>query len=111
MLLRELPYRSFSESSIPLHLVCTDLITGEEVVISAGEVIEAVIASTAIPGVFPSVLYHGRHLVDGAVSASTPISVAVRLRGDTGDRLTVWICLRDEYHSEASMGAPCTRSR
>jgi NTE family protein len=79
MLLRELPYRSFSESSIPLHLVCTDLITREEVVISAGEVIEAVIASTAIPGVFPSVLYHGRHLVDGAVSASTPISVAVRL--------------------------------
>jgi predicted acylesterase/phospholipase RssA len=29
--------------------------------------------------VFPSVLYHGRHLVDGAVSASTPISAAVRL--------------------------------
>jgi NTE family protein len=79
LLLRELPYRIFSESSIPLHLVCTDLITGEEVVISEGDVIEAVIASTAIPGVFPSVLYHGRHLVDGAVSASTPISVAVRL--------------------------------
>ena len=79
LLLRELPYRLFSESSIPLHLVCTDLITGEEVVISEGEVIEAVIASTAIPGVFPSVLHRGRQLVDGAVSASTPISVAVRL--------------------------------
>jgi NTE family protein len=79
LLLRELPYRTFSQSAIPLHLVCTDLITGEEVVISEGEVIEAVIASAAIPGVFPSVLYQGRHLVDGAVSASTPISVAVRL--------------------------------
>jgi NTE family protein len=79
LLLRELPYRTFSQSAIPLHLVCTDLITGEEVVISEGEVIEAVVASTAIPGVFPSILHQGRHLVDGAVSVSTPISVAVRL--------------------------------
>lgn len=79
LLLRELPYRSFNESAIPLHLVCTDLTTGEEVVLSEGEVIEAVLASTAIPGVFPSVLYQGRYLVDGAVSANTPISVAVQL--------------------------------
>ena len=79
LLMRELPYRIFAESAIPLHLVCTDLISGDEVVISEGDVIDAVIASTAIPGVFPSVFHRGRYLVDGAVSASTPISVAVGL--------------------------------
>ena len=47
--------------------------------ISEGNVIEAILASTAIPGVFPPVSHKGRQLVDGAVSASTPIAVAARL--------------------------------
>ena len=104
LLLRELPYRSFSETSIPLDLVCTDLITGEEVVISAGEVIEAVIASTAIP----------RRVPVGVVPRSTSrrwrgvgqyADLGCRAaRGDAGDRLTVRICVRDKYHCEAFMG-------
>ena len=67
LLERELPYRSFSETAVPLHLVCADLVTGDEVVISEGDLAHAVIASTAIPGLFPPVQHHGRYLVDGAV--------------------------------------------
>ena len=104
LLQRELPYRIFSESSIPLHLVCTDLITGEEVVISEGEVIEAVIASTAIPGVFPSVLYHGRHLRRWCGVCQYADLGCRATGGDAGDRLAVRICVRNEYHSEACMG-------
>jgi len=52
LLEREPPYRTFSQTAIPLHMVCTELIMGEEVVISEGNVIEAILASTAIPGVF-----------------------------------------------------------
>jgi NTE family protein len=73
----ELGYRTFSETAIPLYLVCADLVTGDEVIISEGDVAQAVLASTAIPGVFPPVAYQGRYLVDGAVASCTPISVAV----------------------------------
>lgn len=79
LLHRELPYRTFAETAIPLHVVCAELVTGNDVVISAGDVAEAVIASTAIPGVFPPVQLEGRYLVDGAVAACTPVSVAAIL--------------------------------
>jgi NTE family protein len=79
LLKRELPYRTFAETAVPLHVVCAELVTGEAVVISSGDMAEAIIASTAIPGVFPPVEREGRYLVDGAVAASTPISVAAAL--------------------------------
>ena len=47
--------------------------------LSEGEIIDAVLASTAIPGVFPPVRIEGRTLVDGVVSVSTPIGTANRL--------------------------------
>jgi len=58
-------------------VVCAELVTGEAVVISSGNMAEAIIASTAIPGVFPPVEREGRYLVDGAVAASIPISVCL----------------------------------
>jgi NTE family protein len=79
LLKRELPCQTFAETSVPLHMVCAELVTGEETVISSGNIAEAVIASTAIPGVFPPVEHEGRYLVDGAVAACTPISVAAAL--------------------------------
>ena len=60
----ELPYRTFAETAVPLHVVCAELVTGEAVVISSGDMAEAIIASTAIPGVFPPVERQGRYLVD-----------------------------------------------
>src|ERR1700716_3567682 len=79
LLERHLPYRVFEETAIPLHIVCADLVTGEEVVLSRGPVIEAVLASAAIPGVFPPVSIEGRRLIDGVVAAGTPIAAAKRL--------------------------------
>jgi NTE family protein len=79
LLERNLPYRSFAETQIPLHIVCADLVTGEEVVLSRGAVIEAVLASAAIPGVFPPVSIGGRALIDGVVASGTPIAAARRL--------------------------------
>ena len=79
LLRRELGYRLFSETAIPLHVICAELVTGKEVVISQGHVAEAVLASTAIPGVFPPVQHEGRTLVDGAVASCSPISIAAGL--------------------------------
>jgi len=79
LLTHELGYRTFAETRVPLHVVCADSLTGQEVTISRGAVIDAVVASSAIPGVFPAVTIEQRRLVDGAVAANTPIATAVRL--------------------------------
>lgn len=69
----------FADAQSPLYIVATELLSGREVVLSSGPVVDALMASTAIPGVFPSVSVGGRELVDGGVANNTPVSTAVRL--------------------------------
>lgn len=64
---------------IPLHVVAVDVLTGEEVLLSSGPVVEAVLASAAVPGVLPPMRWGGRELIDGGVADNTPISQAVAL--------------------------------
>ena len=54
-----------------------DLGTGEEVVIARGPIGPALLASAALPGIFPPVPFHGQTLVDGAVVNLVPISHAL----------------------------------
>jgi NTE family protein len=79
LLERYIPYKRLEEAAIPVHIVATDMLSGEEVVLSRGPVVEAILASAAIPGIFPSVSIDGRDLVDGAIADNTPISAAIRL--------------------------------
>lgn len=74
-----LPYRELEHATLPLHIVATDLLGGSLVKLSSGSVTDAVLASCAIPGAFPSVRIGEHHLVDGAVASNTPIAVAVEL--------------------------------
>ena len=64
---------------IPCCIVATDIVTGCEYRIRTGPAIPALMASAAIPGVFPPVHFHGRHLVDGGVTSHTPLSAALDL--------------------------------
>lgn len=64
---------------LPLHLVAVDVLTGEELRLSAGSMLEAVMASVAIPGVLPPVRWDDHVLMDGAVANDTPLSHAVEL--------------------------------
>lgn len=75
---RSLDYDLLEEARVPLHVVATNL-GGEPVRLSTGSVIDAVLASAAIPVVFPSVEIEGVHLMDGAVSGNTPIMAAAEL--------------------------------
>jgi NTE family protein len=79
LLRRELGNRSFADAAVPLHIICAELVTGADVILCEGDIAEAIIASTAIPGVFPAAHHAGRFLVDGAVAESTPIAVAAGL--------------------------------
>jgi NTE family protein len=72
-----LPFRNLQEAQVPVHIVTTDIVSGESVVLSAGSAVEAIVASTSIPGAFAPVPYKGRYLADGAISANTPVKVAV----------------------------------
>ena len=67
------------DARIPVHVVTTDVLSGEEVVLSAGELAPAVLASASIPAVLPAVEIDGRALFDGGVADNTPISQAAAL--------------------------------
>ena len=51
-----------------MHIVTTDIITGDSVVLSEGSTAEAIVASTAIPGAFSPIRYKDLYLADGAIS-------------------------------------------
>ena len=70
---RATPARSFADLQIPLRVVATDLDTGEEVVLARGPLKPALLASAALPGVFPVVHHDDRRLVDGGVVNSVPL--------------------------------------
>lgn len=86
LLRRNLRYRNIEDSPIPLHVVACELRTGEEVLLSKGNAIDAICASAAIPGIFPPVVVDGRVLVDGGIANNAPISHAIELGADT-----VWV--------------------
>src|SRR5574341_622683 len=78
LLERHLKVRRLEDTVLPCHLIATDLLGGTEVPLSAGPAVDALLASTAIPGVFEPVCRDGHSLVDGAVSSNTPVGTAVR---------------------------------
>jgi NTE family protein len=69
-------------TAIPVHLVATDLLSGEEVLLSDGDALTAVLASSAVPAVLPPVRREGRMLVDGGLADNAAISQAVALGAD-----------------------------
>src|SRR5262249_3411246 len=73
-----LPYPRLEDASIPLHIMATNQ-QGQPVRLSSGPAVEAILASTAIPGGFPPVEIAGEALMDGAIAANTPLRLAAEL--------------------------------
>ncbi|MDD5645493.1 MAG: patatin-like phospholipase family protein [bacterium] len=67
--------KTFGDLDIPLAVVAADIFSGEEVVLSRGNLIKAVRASISIPGVFIPVTIDERRLVDGSIINPIPVSV------------------------------------
>ncbi|OGS95284.1 MAG: patatin [Gallionellales bacterium RIFCSPLOWO2_02_FULL_57_47] len=67
---------------IPFAAVATDIVSGEEVIIRRGDVIEAVRASLSVPGIFTPVRSNGRILVDGGITNPVPVSAARAMGAD-----------------------------
>jgi NTE family protein len=73
-----LPYKNLEQAKLPVHIVTTNIVSGETVVLSEGSAAEAIVASTAIPGAFAPVKYRDMFLADGAISSNTPVNVAIQ---------------------------------
>jgi NTE family protein len=76
---KNLPFERLEETRVPVHVVTTDLKNGRVVILSSGPAIPALLASTAIPGVFPPVQIGRRKLIDGGVANHAPIEAAIEL--------------------------------
>jgi len=75
-------HRSFDDLPIPYRPVATDLVTGEKVVLSRGNLIRAVRSSMSIPGIFPPVSIENRLLVDGYLASNVPVDVVRGMGAD-----------------------------
>lgn len=83
LLERHIEFERLEQAEIPVHVIATDLLEGRAVRLSRGDAVDAVLASAAIPGVYPPVERGDRvRLIDGGVVANTPVSYAVDLGAD-----------------------------
>jgi NTE family protein len=80
---------TFEALRVPLAVVATDLNAGRPAVFRSGDLTPALLASTAIPGLFPSVKIGDRQHLDGGVVDNTPFNVAI----DDGAREVLAISL------------------
>ena len=79
---RELGDLRIEQLALPFAAVATELGSGREVCIGSGDVVDAVRASYALPGIFEPLLIDRRWLFDGAMSNPVPVSVARALGAD-----------------------------
>jgi NTE family protein len=74
--------RRFEDLAVPLAVTATDLQAGSEAVLRSGPLVEALLASCAIPGIYPPQPLEGRLLVDGGVLNPVPSNLVLELGAD-----------------------------
>ncbi|HVB92407.1 MAG TPA: patatin-like phospholipase family protein [Acidimicrobiales bacterium] len=88
-------FEKLEETVIPFEVVATSLTDGRERWIGHGSAVDAILASSAIPSIFPPVTIDGDVLVDGGVVNNVPMSRALAA-GCT--RIYVLLCGPLHYH-------------
>ncbi|MFC4942825.1 patatin-like phospholipase family protein [Pseudonocardia sp. GCM10023141] len=86
LLHEHLPVRRFDELAVSFECVAASIENAREHWFSTGELVEAVLASCALPGIFPPVRIGDEHFVDGGLVNSIPLARAVAAGADT-----VWV--------------------
>ena len=77
LLEREIPFEWIEHAATPLRIVATAFDDGSEVVFDRGPVVDAVLASTALPAVFPPHEIGGRLYLDGGLVDHVPLKPAI----------------------------------
>lgn len=74
--------KMIEDLNIPCAITAVDIYTAGEVVITKGKVVDALMATIALPGIFPPVPRGDYLLVDGGVLDPVPVSVVRSLAND-----------------------------
>jgi NTE family protein len=74
--------RTFAQATIPLYVVATELLTGQQATLSSGSILDAVRASVAIPYIWAPWEVDGKMMLDGCLSAPLPVDVAIKEGAD-----------------------------
>jgi NTE family protein len=78
-----LPVRTFAELQTPFQCVAASIERAAEHWFSDGDLVDAVLASCAVPGLLPPVEIEGQHFLDGGLVHSIPVGRAVALGAGT----------------------------
>lgn len=81
-MLRHIGHVNIESFAVPYAAVTTDLVTGHEIWLQTGDLVEAMRASFSLPGIFPPIYLNGRWLVDGALVNPLPVAVCRALGAD-----------------------------
>jgi NTE family protein len=79
MIEKLLPAKAFEDLRVPFQCVAASIEKAAEHWFYEGPLVEAILASAAVPGVLPPVEIGGEHFLDGGIVNSIPISRAVEL--------------------------------
>jgi NTE family protein len=71
--------QTFDELDLPFAAVATDILNGIPFIFTEGPLREALVASSAVPGIFEPIRRQGRLLVDGALTDNLPVDAARNL--------------------------------
>lgn len=96
LLERIIPGADFKNTSIPFIAIATDLLTGKEIRLQKGKLINAIRASIAIPGIITPAKINRRELIDGGVINPLPVNAV----HDLGADIVIAVDLNHSYLSE-----------
>ncbi|HUI30870.1 MAG TPA: patatin-like phospholipase family protein [Candidatus Acidoferrales bacterium] len=99
------PYRvvrSFDDLKIPFRAVATDMVSGKRVVISRGDLAQAMRASSTVPVAFSPIISDTLQLVDGGLISNVPVDVA----RDLGADIVIAVNTTSPLRNEASIETP-----
>ncbi|MGH9041051.1 MAG: patatin-like phospholipase family protein [Acidimicrobiia bacterium] len=82
-LTRWLPYENIEDAAVPLSIMVTDFNDGTPVTLESGSVIDALMASTCLPGIFPPQRIGDGLYLDGVLAEQVPLKPAVDVGAET----------------------------
>lgn len=92
---------TFADLRLPLAMNAVDLISRQEVILHDGSVVDAVRATTAVPGVFSPLEVNGYRLVDGGLINNVPVGLAREL----GAEIVIAVDISLESSGTAAAGS------
>lgn len=97
------PVAALEDAKLPTAIVLADTVTRRPVVLTRGPAIDILLASSAVPGLFPPVAIDGRTYIDGGLVADPPIGPAVDLGATDAYVMPVGWPLVEPYSGNATM--------